>query len=699
MKISTATADAVDIVAAILPFADHEEDTLRCAALRALAGQGERDPRARSTALAALLDPDPDVRTDAMDALRGLAQPEDAGAIRRSLQGDPVREVKEAALAILGSMRDAEAFPLIERLVRDRAEDCVTWEDEAGTWDEWLEIQAFAVTAAGRSGAADLIPALLEARGAAGGDLDHLVFRALAQMGEGGMTALLDLLRSETGLGRKRVLDALSRGGSGPLRPHLERICSDDSASVRALALPLIAADDPRALQLALHEPDADLRARALSVFAPARPELALAALGDAAEKVQAVALTHLAPPLEAALQQTLCANLRAWLSHAGSDLTVAAAGALARLDPTGALADLSALATDADRPLDARMAAAREIATLDDADATEVLVDLLGSPAAQVRLVALTGLRDRLPQAPDRVHSVLCSAIRGVLLPDDPSPAPVTQDEESPDAGAGRGETAQRAVRISEDGEIIPADALIGDGAESTLEQITRPDGPAENPPSATTRAARRRVSVEGPLEIGDDLRRRAIALSADVDDEAITEALIGSLGVAPPEIARAAFQALVRRADDGITLPESARDLLAAGLLSEDPEIRCNAVLALAGEPGFPEIALRMMSDPDALVRAAAVEGMQQAGMACPSECLSDPARPVRLAALTALLAHDAGDIPQAATRLVDVGDTELLGRLVANSRTAAHWLCSVLATSEAEPRILLTALARAG
>ena len=59
------------------------------------------------------MDPDPDLRADAMAALVRCARPEDAPAIRRSLAGDPVGEVKVAAVQALARLKDGGSVPLL----------------------------------------------------------------------------------------------------------------------------------------------------------------------------------------------------------------------------------------------------------------------------------------------------------------------------------------------------------------------------------------------------------------------------------------------------------------------------------------------------------------------------------------------------------------------------------------------------------
>ncbi len=116
--------DAATVIARHL---QSENEVVRCLAAKALGHIGS--DLAADALVAALMDPDPDVRADAMEALVTCARPRDAAPVCRSLIGDPVQEVKIAALRVLARLGDRESIALIRRLALDRAEDTVSWED------------------------------------------------------------------------------------------------------------------------------------------------------------------------------------------------------------------------------------------------------------------------------------------------------------------------------------------------------------------------------------------------------------------------------------------------------------------------------------------------------------------------------------------------------------------------------------------
>ena len=191
---------------------DSENELLRSAAIKALPAVLDDAETLRAVLIDSLLDPDPDVRSDAMEALARVACPEDADTIRRSLEGDPVREVKLAAVGALARLRDRASVDLLRALVSSRSEDRVAWEDEAGDWEDWLDVQVAAIAALGEMGVAEAIEGLLAARKDEFGQaLDVQVFDALGRIGEEGLDRLLAVIRSEDGLARQRAADALGR--------------------------------------------------------------------------------------------------------------------------------------------------------------------------------------------------------------------------------------------------------------------------------------------------------------------------------------------------------------------------------------------------------------------------------------------------------------------------------------------------------
>ncbi|MEE8453273.1 MAG: HEAT repeat domain-containing protein, partial [Limibaculum sp.] len=288
----------LDAAAVIARHLQSEDEVTRCLAAKAMGiiggniGGNTGGDVAADALVAALMDTDPDVRADAMEALVTCARPRDAAQLRRSLIGDPVQEVKVAALRALAGLGDRDSIALIRRLALDRAEDTVSWEDTAGMWDDWLEVQIAAVEALGELDAAGAVEDLLAARSDEfGQELDHVVFSALSRIGDGGIAALTGLLGDDDDRVRARALTALSQTRPEILAPLIERFVADANPEVRSLAVACAAPESAHAERLALHDPDAAVRLRALSAFGGQRPDIATAALADPDEAVRAAAL------------------------------------------------------------------------------------------------------------------------------------------------------------------------------------------------------------------------------------------------------------------------------------------------------------------------------------------------------------------------------------------------------------------------
>ena len=125
-------ASDTDPAEAIAPYLAAPEDVIRCAAARALGALGGEN--AAAPLIEALMDPDPDLRTDAMTALVRCARLEDAAVIRRPLEGDPVADVKVAAIQALARLKDASSIGLLRALARSRCEEEFAWEEPESAW-------------------------------------------------------------------------------------------------------------------------------------------------------------------------------------------------------------------------------------------------------------------------------------------------------------------------------------------------------------------------------------------------------------------------------------------------------------------------------------------------------------------------------------------------------------------------------------
>lgn len=704
-------ADRPDPVPLILDHLASGNDVIRTGAVRAAAALAIDDDRVRVALVDALLDEDPDVRTDAMDALVLCARRADADTLRCSLLGDPVREVKHAAIRALTRLNDIASVPIFRKLVISRADDDVAWEDDNDAWDDWLDVQIAVIEALGQLSAHEAIEDILAARDDEEGQvLDGPVFAALAAMGDKGVVWLLAIAQSEKGLGRKRALEVLADLQSDVLVGFVDLIVGDAAADVRRLALPLLLPDDPRIDALALQDPDEGVRCETLRLFADRRPEFAIKALSDKSELVQAAALDHLVFPLEDALQSTLADNAIAWTRFGKEKLAVAAARILPRLAQERASEPLIELVRNTARPLEARLAAVTALAEMSDISATERLITLLGNETQQVRTVALTQLAGRCRAGDTTAGQALAMAMDGTLL--SPDRAVVVHDAETgPDLAMSKTDEAPRGhLHISRDGDIVETDPDdtndINVVTLSTLDaiQLSRlPDAEpalAEVTPEESAPKRRHRRAVEGPETVADDLRFLALGIAGDAPGIAIEAAAIEAVQSKDDALRLAAYRALLKRAEadrNGAQNTGLARN----GLADENPAIRSTSAQILALSPGNSVALEAFLEDPDALVRAVAVRHAATNEHALVA--LEDPALVVREAALAKVLAEGQDDLASAvfdalsrAERIDTLADACCKSDLVLNRSIQA------LAGSDVTPKqahVLLEALARYG
>jgi len=337
-------------VEAVIGYLRADDGIVSCAAAKALCAF--KDPAAASALVVSLLDPGPDMRTDAMEALIACARPDDAEAILKSLEGDPVKEVKIFAIRALAHLEALAARPLIRCLAKERAEDEVAWEDDAGMWDDWLDVQIAAIEALGHMQASEAISVLLEAR--------------TDEMGQ--------------------ELDAV-------ILPVRALLPGDRSPAIRELAIPTLDPTSSAAADLVLHDRDAGVRVATLEAFARLRPDLSIKALRDPNDGVRTAALKAIADDDEHDRPPDLTDNVQAWMTHADPPLATTAAAVLPTLMGEGATAPLCRLAEMTERPIELRIAALEAHGRQGGAAAIEMLRHGVTDPTRQIQAAALAFL------------------------------------------------------------------------------------------------------------------------------------------------------------------------------------------------------------------------------------------------------------------------------------------------------------------
>ncbi|MEM9631152.1 MAG: HEAT repeat domain-containing protein [Pseudomonadota bacterium] len=193
---------------------------------------------AREVLLEATRNDDPDVRVDALQTLVALKEKGLGKDFLWSLENDPIGDSKVAAIRGLQSEDRDFVAPLLRKLVIDRCEDDVAWEDESADWDDWLDIQKEAIRAVGRLGIEEAVEDLISAAtDEFGQDLWNEVLEAFAGLGRPGLLALIDAGQSQSERQRARAARALGASNDPLVIKALDALSQDTSAEVRLAAL------------------------------------------------------------------------------------------------------------------------------------------------------------------------------------------------------------------------------------------------------------------------------------------------------------------------------------------------------------------------------------------------------------------------------------------------------------------------------
>lgn len=605
------------------------DEVIRCAAAKALGKLA--DSKAAPALIQALLDEDPDVRTDVMESLIVCARPDDGSAIVRSLAGDPVKEVKIFAIRALAHLNDHTSLPLIRRLAKERAEDEVSWEDDTGMWDDWLDVQIAAIQALGNLQPSNAIDDLLEARAdEMGQELDDVIFPTLAEIADGGVVALLGFLRDHN---------------PKTLLPMRDLLLADQSPEVRKLAIPAVNPASTTASDLTRRDPDIEVRKAALRAFGRHRLDLLQAALEDPNESIQAIALKMITDSSHDHLPTDLADNVQAWMAIADIPLATIAAELLPQLRGDSAGPPLCRIAEMTDRPLDVRIAALTALSDTSGPQLIETLSRCLSDPMSQIRAAALASLAS-LAEKRGHVNQhdsaqVLTDAIRG-NFGTNAVPHPLVFEQES-DLGATKVDGGPGHVKITPDGEVVTGDAdptvIEGYFPQSTLDAVQTISFPGNQQPSDRQKPMKRRVPIDGPSDIATDIRLVALAMAQDCGSKLITTAMIAALTDDKPSVRAAAFRSLARRSgtieqsvvaliEDALEDPEAAIRHDAARILEHVSPDRIDARLSL------------LLEDEDSMVRSIAIGRLGKQEPAIALRALEDNSNLVRRAGLDSLI-----------------------------------------------------------
>lgn len=687
-------------VSALVELLSGGDAVLRTASALALGALAS--PAAAGALAGALLDEEPDVRADAMTALALCATGDERDAVMRSLRGDPVPEVKVAAVRTLGRSGGAGAVDLLIRLATSRAEDEIDWDDTDSVWDDWLDVQVAAIEALGRLGATGAIPALLEARqDEFGQDLDLPVFSALAAMGPGGLSQLMVFLQDPSYRVRRRALGALGGAAPGALAEFAETLAQDPSADVRRIAGTALPPNSPRIDPLMLHDDASEVRAAAVRQHGAARADLIVRTLADPAPEVVAEVLSLLLQRRVPVAILELAENLAGWTKTALGALADLSMRLLSRVAPDHAGPILVDIAFDPQRLQTDRITAIGLIpaAHTHDRQTLAPLPSLLESRERQIRLASLAALveiaGDAGPETATAAAALLAKTIDGAM---NITPADEIGQARGTDLATPKGEPegASRIVitrdgEIQEDEQAEAPNVVAVDFPRSTLDAVQqRPTPLPETPTEVGPR--RRRVSTDGPDDIGLDLRVAALNVVGDVPGE-VLDATIARASADPSEaIQLPAIRATGRRS---VAFARAMLPVLAAALRDNDPAIRHAAAEAISVTPEGAEILGEFEADDDANVRACVVGALAQHAPDTARRALRDQSSYVRRCAAKALLMDGHAHLRDIAIALFRTGDAETFRSLSVDDPDAAGTLSEIICQRPDDREVLLGAV----
>ena len=635
-------------------------DIHRCVAARALgdiAWPGSADVLAK-----ALLDEDEDVRTDAMNALVRLGDPEYASDVLESLLGDPCPEVKLAAIEMLGNVNYADAVPWLLKLVTEASEE-INWDANefySTGWDDWLDIQVAAISALGKMHVVDAVDAILAAiADEEGQDVTPVAIPVLAKLGDRGLAALEDLFRQGDARIRRRISAVLVPGTCEKTDALISRCLEDADEDVRCSAVEKIIEKDPGDPRLEAFYGDKSAAVRQLVVasLGAGNPEKTNDALSDPAAAVRQAAFRVIAAEPERFEKQEFSEVVRKAIAGV-PEVAGDAAVAWAALIGEDSAKSLGEALKNPEQPLDFRLGLIEALTLLDDAG-FPYLAEAAGDENRQVRVRALTALAEIARESPwpNNASETLLAALHGDLV----EPPAEAEEEQGSDEGRQADAVDGQTPEVEGDGE-----------ATSTLDEIltrgVQTDGPvngageeeASEPEEielserdrhfielSKVRAMKKgKVSLDVKIAPHQDVRRFAARLLGDFDEEGVPGQLAASLEVDDDELKQSCLESLAVIGAGSGRLDGQLFDAVNRQTVHKDPVVRMLATRCL-GFVDSEEAAGRLEElrrDENAHVRLEAVRGLGRKGGHSTAiiEALKDGYPGVREVAVKALAAE---------------------------------------------------------
>ena len=694
-------------------------DVHRCAAARALGSMGL--PESTGPLVAALLDEDPDVRTDAAFALGELNDPKTAAKLMENLVGDPESDVKRAAIKALVAMRYEPVVPLLRKLAVSRAQEDVAWDEDEfymDEWDSWVDIQMAAFDGLGVFAPEEAVPEIIAAMlDDEAQDLTEPGLRALARMGKAGALAIID----QYGQGDTRMCRRIVRAVRQSDNPYLDDLrggmITDVKPEIRRLALENLTPGDGR-LKPLFGDEDATVRAAVVKYAGQENPLLLWDLIKDPDAQVRVEVFKIIADnpdefkddDLEKAVQKAIKGD---------PDAAKQAALALIALKGPQAAKGLLHVLNDAKIPQKFRVGVIEAVEKAGNI-AVPALLQAAGDADRQLRLAALTALAEIAsndPKWPNDAGLGLIAGLNGELvLPPEEAEEAEIEAEPLPEI------TEEIANAI--DAELPLVAEEIAPPA-STLEAIksNKPDLPTTEPEEIVLdketqrfldmtkrpKLGKRKMSWETAASPHEDVQRFSARLLGSVVHGDVTEALVDALAQdVDAQTRNGVLFSLAKHGEQTGELPDTALAPLQEMLASETSETRVLAARAMGWIKGaeMGAVLTGLLTDSDPLVRVEAVKALDHRNLANSSliDALNDDYLGVGIAAaraLARLYGDDSVDalvlfaVENDGTYRRDIGQllgqyapeagVERLLELLADEDQKARWLVAIDALAE--------------
>lgn len=692
----------------------------RCRAINALARVDGRDDESRRRLIDMLMDPDPDVRTDAAVTLGRMRVSEANQALLGSLENDPDGEVRVEALRALAEIGSpASVEPLIRCLEAEGYPELEEgYIDDEMPYAACFEIHSQTLDALGKLGdarATESVIALLENDEYA--DLQERGFRALAEISsDKARQFLLTRLTSDDPLSRRRAaraltalpgLDADSEALSAEIVNRLTNALMDPDPGVRIHAARALAgSDNPLVmvpLTMLLADPETEVRREVAAMLGGVQGSLIVDRLHGLLEDPDPQVRRDVAKVLGKIGDPASFAVLSPLLEVEDEDLLHDVIEALGKIGVGGAEAKLAEILTNDEAHFSVRLEAAKALGRLLRAGGSAQPSEEARAPSRPMAALehALGDSHDAVCQAAlqalvhidgENAVATLSELVRGAH-PMREAPSESDAEAESNVAAAeAESDVAAAEAEIPEDVQRLifdrdPSTSTLAAMLNAPVEEKQATAEEAQGEQSAGPRASVRALAAQllgGLAKPGGRATRCLMEAYAD-GDKALRREIVVALG----------------RIGDGEALP-----LIAEALAADEEEVRLAALDALEGFPGASaadEQLVALLDDESAYVRERAVHAIGAtkgaATLAHLPRMLGDSDRAVCRAALRALpgdmkseelsahivdlmfqfSAELTGDAAAALRRMNDSDSAaRLLSMLNDPKQEEFHWIC---------------------